>query len=218
MTRIFVCIFLFSMCAYSQNPLPAPYNEIVVPLPFADPYDSDPSARYRSIFEANKIEVVIEIGSWLGNSARFFASKIPEHGKVYAVDHWLGSKEQQSDPFIPNLYEQFLSNIIHFGLTHKIIPIKMPSTEAAKYLNGVKPDLIYIDGSHETEDVLDDLRAWYPYVKDHGIFCGDDWTSEAVAKAVKIFAKEQNLVIHSPSHNFWVLHKRQYNWTAINHL
>ncbi len=81
----------------------------------------------------------------------------------------------------------------------------MSSLEAAKYLVDVKPDLVYIDASHQKEDVLDDLRAWYPYVKGHGILCGDDWTCKEVEDAVRIFAKEQNLTIISPSHNFYQL-------------
>lgn len=214
MIKYYLLLFLFTSI-YAQSTLPEPYNEIVL-LPFCDTYDTDAhEKRFRNLFSRHKIETVIEVGSWMGSSARYFASRLPLNGKVYAVDHWLGSEEQQqalndlasqkSIPADTYLYQQFLSNVIHKGLTNKIIPIRMFSVDAAKYLTHVKADLIYIDASHNTKDVLDDLRAWYPYVENHGVFCGDDWTCEGVATAVKIFAKEKNLLIRSPSYNFWCL-------------
>ncbi len=125
--RKFLCnFFLFvSIFGFTESSLPKPYNEVTL-LPFYDP-DEHPGrhdVRYKQIFKDHKIETVIEVGSWLGNSARIFAARIPEHGKIYAVDHWLGSIEQQSDPFLPHLYQQFLSNIIHSGYTNKVIPVK----------------------------------------------------------------------------------------------
>lgn len=207
MKRWCICISLMIGGICAENSLPAPYSQLKELLPFFDSYSMNNEPRWESIFSNNKIEVVIDVGSWMGNSARHFAAKIPENGKVYAVDHWLGSEEQQGDPYIPILYEQFLSNAIHAGLADKIVPIRTWSIEAARYLNlmGVKPDLVYIDASHDTESVLADLRAWYPFVKGHGILCGDDWNHGPVEKAVRIFAEEEGLIIQVPSYNFFRL-------------
>jgi hypothetical protein len=92
--------------------------------------------------------------------------------------YWLGSVEHQSSPILPTLYEQFLSNVVHAGLTHIIIPMRMSGLQAATWMDSmeVKPDLIYIDASHDIPSVLADLSAWFPFVKGHGILCGDDWT------------------------------------------
>ena len=80
----------------------------------------------------------------------------------------------------------------------------MYSDEAARLLN-VKPDLVYIDGHHTFEAVYEDLTAWYPFVKGHGILAGDDWqTSEGVYHAVRQFAQENNLQIVAHN-NFWRL-------------
>lgn len=145
------------------------------------------------MIKSNGIKIVIEVGSWLGASTRHIASLLPSGGLVYAVDHWLGSAEHQQgqifwNPALPHLYEIFLSNVIHAGLTEKIIPIRMESLEAAKQLNYVRPDLIYIDAGHETDAVLADLNAWYPYVQGHGILSGDDWGWSTVRNAVVAFA------------------------------
>jgi predicted O-methyltransferase YrrM len=173
-------------------------------LPF-DPQGWYLNARdMEKIFKKHKIKTVVEVGSWLGTSTRHIASLLPRGGKIYAVDHWEGSIEHQSDPRTPHLYQQFLSNVIHTGLTNKIVPVKMASLEAASYLDGLQVDLVYLDGAHDTESVLQDLRAWYPFVKGHGIICGDDWGWSSVAEAVQIFARENGLKIHHRD-NFWRL-------------
>jgi hypothetical protein len=51
--------------------------------------------------------------------------------------------------------------------------------------NNVIADLIYIDGSHEYEDVISDIDSYLPLVRKGGIFFGDDYYGwPGVAKAV----------------------------------
>ena len=88
--------------------------------------------------------VVIEVGSWLGASTRFIGSRLPEGGKLYAVDTWLGSPSETvhtKDPRLPFLYQLFLSNVKHACLTEVIVPVRMNSLEASKALV-VNADLI----------------------------------------------------------------------------
>jgi len=42
------------------------------------------------IFKKHKIDTVIEVGVWMGLSARHTASLLPPGGKLYAVDPWYG--------------------------------------------------------------------------------------------------------------------------------
>lgn len=80
------------------------------------------------LIKEHEVKTVIEVGCWLGASTRAIAQFLSEDGKVYAVDHWKGSEEHQTQHILRHkdrlliLYEQFLSNVIHEGLTHKIIP------------------------------------------------------------------------------------------------
>ena len=155
----------------------------------------------------HNVKTVIEVGCWLGASTRSIARLIPEDGKVYAIDHWKGSAEHQTVHAhkLPTLYEQFLSNVIHEKLTHKIVPIRKSSLEAAQECK-VMPDLIYLDASHDEKSVYEDLVAWWPFVKGRGILCGDDyWRSgDPVGKAVRRFAKENGLRVEGYRW-FWVL-------------
>jgi hypothetical protein len=48
--------------------------------------------------------------------------------------------------------------------------------------------MIYIDATHTYDEAMKDLKQWYPFVKDHGIICGDDYIwkgSDGVGRAVE---------------------------------
>lgn len=207
-------LWLFLLPLILQADLPAPYDT-VDPLPYNPQgwYINGSSMEW--LIRRGNVKVVIEVGSWLGLSTRHIAKTIPEGGLVYAVDHWQGSPNEDNSAFdIPNLYRQFLSNVIHENLCHKIIPVKMPSHEAARILD-VKPDLIYIDATHEFTSVFVDLALWFPFVKGHGVLCGDDyfWNHDAakgggpVKRAVDTFARENNLIVHDDGW-LWYLEER----------
>lgn len=193
-------ILFFVACfvkAFSVSDLPEPYCW-VEPMPFdaQGMFSKECESNLEYYIKKHNVKCVIEVGSWLGSSTRAIATFLPDDGVVYAVDHWKGSAEHQvrHKKKIPTLYEQFLSNIIHADLTHKIIPIRMNSVDAAKQLD-IVPDLIYLDASHDEESVYQDLVAWWPFVKGHGILCGDDYQypGGGVGKAVRRFAQEHNL-------------------------
>jgi glycosyltransferase involved in cell wall biosynthesis len=193
-----------------HNPtLPEPYNTIV-PVPF----DARGWYRHAEVFEElfkNRVpKVVIEVGCWFGLSTRHLATLLPPGGVVYAVDHWKGSSENQKGelawtPKLPYLYEQFLSNVIHENLTERIIPVRMDSLEASRYLKDVRPDLIYIDASHDYVSVYADIAAWYPLIKERGFICGDDYLDGeglTIKQAVDQFALDHGLTVRNVG-SFW---------------
>lgn len=157
----------------------------------------------RECLKKKPARVVIEIGCWLGFSTRFIAHQLPEGGRIYAIDTWLGSEEHKDDPRLPFLYQQFLSNVKHAGLTDKILPIRMHSLEAAKALN-ILADLIYIDASHDEESVYQDILHWHSHLAPGGILCGDDLRWESVWRGVVRAAEKLNRPI-SGEDNFWKL-------------
>jgi beta-1,4-mannosyl-glycoprotein beta-1,4-N-acetylglucosaminyltransferase len=189
--------------------LPEPYNNIDL-LPF------DPHGWYRhaeileEFFKKYNPKVVVEVGCWFGLSTRHIASLLQKGGILYAIDHWLGSAEQQPGqpgwhPKLPYLYEQFLSNVIHARLTHKIVPLRMSSLDGSKFLVNFSPDLIYLDASHDYDSVYSDIAAWFPLVKGHGILCGDDYLDGptlSIKRAVDQFAVDNHLNVRSRA-SFW---------------
>lgn len=203
MKRWFFLFCLLLSSSLQSEEIPEPYRSIV-DLPFDGTGWFGNEEQLSMFFKFKRIHTVIEVGSWLGSSTRYFANAIPAGGKVYAVDTWCGSPEEEphmSDPRLSRLYHLFLSNVKHAGLTHKIVPIRMASLEAASAIN-VRADLIYLDGAHDTHNVYHDIMSWYPHLNEAGLMCGDDWLWDTVRVAVVRAAGELNKKI-GYIHNFW---------------
>jgi len=170
-------------------------------------------------------KTIVEVGSWKGQSAITMGKVIKSKNincKIFCIDTWLGALEFISHlkdtpernlllkNGYPQIYYQFLSNVVHNKLQDVIIPIPNTSTIGFKYLNwlGIRPELIYIDASHEEEDVYLDLKNYYNLLADDGIIFGDDFNSwVGVKNAVSIFCKEKNLNFEIFENNFWIIRK-----------
>lgn len=57
-----------------------------------------------------------------------------------------------------------------------------------------KLDFVYIDGNHDYEFVKEDIRNYYPLVKDNGIIGGHDFPSIGVCRAVIEFCEKNGLI------------------------
>lgn len=131
---------------------------------------------------------IVEVGSWKGRSASFMAVEIINSNKKIkfdCVDTWKGSIEHVKYDVIieEKLYDVFLSNIE--PVRNVITPIRMTSIEASKLYDDNSLDFVFIDASHEYEDVKEDILAWLPKVKVGGILAGHDYdTFEGVNRAV----------------------------------
>lgn len=172
---------------------------------------------FDDLVEQVRPKVIIEVGTWKGASALRMARACKRLGlntKIYCVDTWLGAVEFWTDLShtperdlmlvngYPQIYYQFLSNVIHEGFTDMIIPIPNTSATGAKILKhlGVVADLIYIDGSHEYEDVKSDIDKYMTLLNWSGVMFGDDYGWADVKKAVD----ETGLKTEIVDQNFWV--------------
>ena len=97
----------------------------------------------------------------------------------------------------PALYYQFLANVMHQDMQDYIVPLPNTSATAARWLKkqNLAADIIYIDGSHEEDDVYADLKAYWDVLRKGGVICGDDWYAEwyGVICGVNRFARERDL-------------------------
>ena len=143
----------------------------------------------------------VEIGSWKGMSASYMAVEIANSGKdidFYCVDTWEGSVEHKNAQIVPKkLYSIFLENMRPLEKYYKAI--RSPSVEAAETFEDKSLDFIFIDASHEYEDVKDDILAWLPKLKDGGVIAGHDYTesdySNGVQRAVKETLSKVEIII-----------------------
>lgn len=182
-----------------------------------------------NIFEKLILELkpknIVEVGTWKGQSAITMGKILKSNSidsKIFCVDTWLGALEFISTlkdtpernlmlkNGYPQIYYQFLSNVVHNKLENYIIPIPNTSIIGCKYLNwiNVKPELIYIDASHEEFDVYFDLVNYYDLLCSGGVIFGDDFNSwEGVRRAVVKFCSERSLRYDIYENNFWIIQK-----------
>jgi len=132
-------------------------------------------------------KLVIEVGAWKGRGTLALARSCP-NATIVAIDTWLGAKEMwlnKADPErygalrlkngIPQLAFEFLANMMRGGVHDRVMPLPLPSNIALGMcleLN-LKPDLVYIDASHEYEDVKSDIIK--TLALEPGVICGDDY-------------------------------------------
>ncbi len=182
------------------------------------------SPAFSEIIRRCRPKFIVEVGSWLGSSAITMANALGDSGggTILCIDTWLGALEfweDQADPErfqalacrhgFPQVYFGFLANVCHAGHQERIVPFPIHSSGGALWLlrQGLKADLIYIDASHEEEDVYQDLLDFAPLVRKEGILFGDDWAWSGVRAAVERFAAGEGLAIEH-LHDKWLLTMR----------
>jgi len=129
--------------------------------------------------------VIVEVGVWKGRS--FCGMGPAAEGKRHvAVDHFKGSNEtwHQEDPDIGRLREVFEANLEKFGMLGRVEIVAEASLEAAKKFADESIDLLLLDGSHETADVVADTDAWWPKIKPGGKMAFHDWEKPWVKEAI----------------------------------
>jgi predicted O-methyltransferase YrrM len=147
--------------------------------------------------------VFVELGSWMGRSTSCMGQLIQKNNrniKFYAIDTWEGSDEEDHYKWInrlkknnTTLYDTFINNVRRCGVLDLITPIRSTSIEAAKQFEDNSIDVIHIDAAHDYDNVIQDIIAWYPKIKDGGIITGDDWWWPGVRQAVLEFFKDKSL-------------------------
>jgi len=124
----------------------------------------------------------VEIGAWLGQSTSFMAVEIINSGKNIrfdVIDSFEGSQEhyerKYKEVINKTLYDDFLKNTE--PVKDYINVIKGFSADIAKTYDDNSLDFVFIDASHDYDNVKADILAWLPKVKKGGIIAGDDYNS-----------------------------------------
>lgn len=121
---------------------------------------------------------IVELGSFKGKSTAWLSSgaKRAFREKVTAIDHFHGSDEHQSGGFAEDAdvresgstYPIFMQNLRSRDLDDYVNPVRASSEEAVRGWD--KPiRLLFIDASHEYEEVKRDFELWTPHVIKGGI-------------------------------------------------
>jgi MMP 1-O-methyltransferase len=113
--------------------------------------------------------VIVEIGSWKGKSTVCLGlgSKAGASLPVYSID-----------PHAAYRFGEFKASVDEAGIADLVQPVPSFSQQAADDFH--EPiELLFVDGSHEYELVLEDFEKWVPKVVDGGwvAFHDTTWTA-----------------------------------------
>jgi MMP 1-O-methyltransferase len=131
--------------------------------------DEEGEALYELARSCSGKGVIVEIGSWKGKSTVCLGvgSQEGERVPVYAID-----------PHADHRFGDFKTNVDRAGIAELVRPIASLSQPAADGFE--EPiELLFVDGSHEYDLVLEDFEKWVPKVVEGGwvAFHDTTWTA-----------------------------------------
>lgn len=159
---------------------------------------------------SGRAPLVVEVGAWCGRSTVVLGEVVRERGgELVSVDTWLGAPEfwlehrgkpthdlHRVDGY-PTVYHEWARNVVAHGLADTVTPFPISSLQGAEVFRrlhqpGLVPDLVYLDGAHEYEQVRADLRAWCDVLSDDGFVLGDDYSDAwpGVVRAARDYATD----------------------------
>jgi len=121
---------------------------------------------------------------------------VPNIKTLYGVDNWQPYVDYIKDPYdgTPNEvstdreieYNKFMAyhGIKYCANGHKAIILEEDSNEAVKKFEDESIDFIFIDTYYSKEQAERDLDAWYPKVKQGGLFMGHDYDATIIQQVV----------------------------------
>ena len=162
----------------------------------------------------NKIQIIAEIGV---EYSRLLKYLLRNHSDLiteyWAVDPW------QNNPSTPSTRKIRIEDVwtplylcacklqLLFPQLHVI---KLFSVDAATLFPDQYFDLVFIDADHHYEEVLSDIKAWWPKIKKGGVLSGHDYGGKkiGVKQAVNEYFGENEINLID---NIWIKKKGELN-------
>jgi MMP 1-O-methyltransferase len=161
----------------------APVKELIKDVP-GWLSDEEGEALYELARACTGRGVIVEIGSWKGKSTTCLGlgSRAGNAVRIFAVD-----------PHADYRHGEFKENVERAGIADLVTPLKGLSQEVVDGFD--EPiELLFVDGSHEEDDVREDFDKWVPKVVEGGIVAFHDTTwHDGVRRVVaeKIYGSRQ---------------------------
>jgi predicted O-methyltransferase YrrM len=159
------------------------------------------AAAFWAVIAEKKPETVVEIGSYLGRSAALLGlalQKFSQHPRLVSIDPHTGDRQQKEALGVDELPTATLFRLHMEGLGLKdVIDIRIATSHDVALTWNDPVDLLYIDGWHSYDAVLEDGTSWSPYLTSDGLVCFDDFgTYDEVKEAVLKTCKDMKLHLY----------------------
>jgi len=157
------------------------------------------------------LEIGVFYGANLISVARTYAAH-PD-SKLYAIDPWCDYENyHEYVGELDRIYQAFLRNLDKSGQRSKVLVRRAHAHQILPYLPNDFFDLIYIDGNHQKEHVLEDAVLAFRKLKPTGILIFDDYIwpySDDVSQTVMAFINcyQSKLTVLGPHNNQMFIRK-----------
>ena len=179
----------------------------------------------------------VEVGSWLGRSAAYMGVNLVNSGcnaRFDCVDSW-EDRPREFDvmgdrltltagaPVINGrtVYDKFCDNMAPLAGKIDFCSVRKRSVDAATEYEDGSLDFVFLDASHEMQDIYDDISAWKPKLKpSRGVLAGDDapWLGVRMALLKHGMGTGMNpLAMSAGSYKSWIYAPVQSrgDWTTL---
>lgn len=122
----------------------------------------------------------LEIGSYEGRSSVWtIENMVPDSGSLTCIDNWKGGEEHSEDDMaaVEARFDYNINLVTTKFPNREVHKMKQSSIDALATLvsGGAQFDFIYIDGSHQSKDVMtDSCLAWH-LLRVGGLMVWDDY-------------------------------------------
>ena len=129
--------------------------------------------------EADDKLKILEIGSFEGLSTNYLLKKFPR-ASVFLVVSWLGSPEQKNhEDSSDNIDFNQVKNRFDVNTDNYKNRVQTASGTSLEFFSSLDTselfDIVYVDGSHEADDVLVDAVLSFKHLRQGGILIFDDY-------------------------------------------
>lgn len=137
--------------------------------------------------------VLVEIGTWEGGFSEALIKNV-KFKMLYCIDPYRhfddGSYPDAMNDLTQKQYDEKFVEVSKKLSSDKVQFLRMTSSEAALLFENNSVDYVYIDGNHEFKFVDEDIKNWFPKIKEGGFMCGDD----VYSTKMEDYDKEKNLI------------------------
>ena len=124
----------------------------------------------------NLNNIGVELGSFKGQFANTILNNW--NGKLLMVDVWRELPHEEYDDVSNHrehidAYTQAMDNLK--GFEDRAYMLRMKGEHACDFISDQSLDFVYIDANHAYDFVKQDIKLWYPKVKQNGYLCGHDY-------------------------------------------
>jgi hypothetical protein len=149
------------------------------------------SDRVKMIFSFPANAIVAEIGVFKGDFARLI-QEIRSPKELYLIDLWESQEGEYSKDVSNNApLNQYYENVCNqFKVAAICDQFLIIFTEGVSMFPDNYFDWIYLDADHSYASVKRDLNAWFPKIKNGGIFSGHDYVARRPWPDVKYILEE----------------------------